>query len=209
MAMVGFALSAGSAVASTEVSRTTFTGAQASAAFVTSTSITCADGSGGYAVAYGYVSGAEQIYSSTSGGYTSNGIYVELDFYFNSCTGANAFGTGGIADGFTAPDKKLVSASLSGSGTVQNYNDGSLLPVSLDLQIVGTGTTNSSKSNSQSKVTATKGGPLYISSDHSANTNRSADVSGSITVDGVTFTSLQTFYGTLNANGSASVSISK
>ena len=206
MAMAGVALSVGSAAASTEVARYTFSGAQASFNFVATTSITCPGEVGGFAMAIGYLQSAEQVYSSAG---TFNGTYVQIDAYYNSCTGVSFSGTGSVPNGFTAPDKKLTSASITGSGTVQDFYTGVSLPVSLDVQVVGVGNTSTSKSNSHSKVTATKQGPLYISHDHSANTNRAGEASGSITVDGITFTNVESYYGYLNANGSASASISK
>jgi hypothetical protein len=210
MAMAGVALSTGKAAA-TEVSKVTFSGAQASAAFIASTSITCADDSGGFAIAYGSLQGSEQIYASTgSPPYTGNGTYIVIDAYYNSCTGVSISGaSGGISGGFTAPDNKLTSASLTGSGTVQEYVYGNQLSISLNVQVVGVGTTGASKTNSHSKLTGTKSGPLYINHDHGTNSNRTAEASGSITIDGVTFSSFQTIYGYLNANGASSMSISK
>jgi hypothetical protein len=206
MAMAGVAMTTGPAAAATEVARYTFSGAQASVTFVATTSLTCPGSIGGYAMAIGYLQGAEQIYSSGS---SNSGTYVQIEGYYNSCTGTSFAGTGSISGGFTAPDKKMTSARLAGSGTVQNFGDGSTLPVSLDVQIVGVGNTTNSKSNSHSKVTGTKQGPVYITHDHSANSNRAGEAFGSITIDGVTFDDIQTYYGSLNANGSSSASISK
>ncbi len=210
MAVAGLALSTGPMAAAAEVARYTFSGAQASFAFTASTSLTCSDNSGGFAVAFGYLQGGEQISTSTgSPPYSSNGTYVQIDAYFNSCTGVSMAAIGSIAGGFTAPDKKLTSAGFAGSGTVQDFNSTNSFPVSLDLQLVGVGNTNSSKSNSHSKTTGTKQGPLSISHDHGANTNRAGEASGSLTIDGVTFTDISSFNGFLNSNSSASVSIAK
>ena len=210
MAMAGVALSTGQATAA-EVAKYTFSGARASVAFTGSTSITCADDSGGFAIVFGALQASEQVTASTgSPPYDGNGTYIQIDGYYNSCTGSSIAGaSGGISGGFTAPDNKLNSASVTGSGTVQEFVNGTWLPVSLDVEIVGVGTTGASKSNSHSKTTGTKGGPIYISHNLSTNSSRAAEASGSITIDGVTFSSLQTFYGYLNTNGTSSLSISK
>jgi hypothetical protein len=206
-AMAGLALSPGSASASSEVARYSFSGAGASFQFVTTTSVACPGGGGGFAMVIGYLSAAEQVYSYV--GSPFNGTFVEIDAYYNSCTGLSFSGTGSISGGFTPPDKKLTSARLTGSGTVQNLEDGGQFPISLDIQVVGVGATVTLKSSSHSKTTATKQGPLLINHDHSANTNRPGEASGSITIDGITFPGLESYYGSLNANGSATIVISK
>jgi hypothetical protein len=175
--------------------------------FVASTGITCPGDAGGFAMVVGNLSASEALYSYV--GSPFNGTFVQIDVYYNSCTGVSFAGAGSISGGFTAPDKKLTSASVAGSGTVQSYPDGVQFPISLDIQVLGVGATTNSKSSSHSKTTATKQGPLYINHDHSANTNRPGEASGSITFDGISFPAIESYYSSLNANGSASATISR
>jgi hypothetical protein len=203
----------GRAQATTEVQRVTFVGSQAAFGFNASTSITCADGSGGVAAVFGFISGADSINSSTGNPQSiSNGTFVEIDFYSNSCTGAFlSFGDGGMANSYTAPDKKLSSAAIAGSGTVQDFNTGNTFPVSVNVSFAGTGSTFQQKSSSHTKVTGTKHGNLSISHQMSANSSRSATVTGSVSVDNVTFggADLDVFFANLVANSSDSLSVSK
>jgi hypothetical protein len=213
MAVAGVALST-SPAAATEVARYSFAGSQAYVTFQASTSLTCIDDAGveygGYAVVVGTLQGAEQISSSTgSPPFNGNGTYVQVDVYYNSCTGVGISASGGVSGGFVAPDKKLTSASLTGSGTVQDFSTALQYPVSLDLQVVGVGNTTNSKSNSRTKVSGTKQGPLSITHDHSANSNRAGELAGSITVDGITFPTVYGLYASLIANSTSSTNISK
>ena len=201
----------GRAQATTEVQRVTFVGSQAAFQFSASTSITCADGSGGVAAAFGFISGADSINNSTGSPQSlSNGTFVEIDFYSNSCTGAFiSFGDGGIANSYTPVDKKLSSAAIVGSGTVQDFNSGNVFPVSLNVTFTGTASTFQQKSNSHTKITGTKHGNLLIAHNQSANSNRAATVSGQVTIDNVTFSSLDVFFAQFFANSSDSLSVSK
>ena len=200
-------MSARSAAAA-EVFRYTFSGAQASVSFSGEAAITCHDELGnaysGYALAQGYLQGGEQIYSD---GYTGNGTYMQL-FHYNSCTDVGGIAFGGSSGTFTPPDKRLDSAKMLGSGTLQN-TDGSQIAISFDAQIVGVGGISSSKSASHAKTAGSKNGPVFISRDHSANSNRAGEASATITVNGVTFADLETFNAGLNINGTATISISK
>jgi hypothetical protein len=203
----------GRAQATTEVQRVTFVGSQASFEFSASTSITCADGSGGVANALVFASGADSINNSTGSPQSlSNGTFVEIDFYYNSCTGAFlSFGDGGIANSYTPPDKKLSSAAIAGSGTVQDFNTGNTFPVSLNVSFAGSGSTFQQKSSSHTKVTGTKHGNLSISHNQSANSSRAATVTGSFSIDNVSFGSadLDVFFAQMAANSSDSLSVSK
>ena len=210
LAVLVFAGWVGVADASTEVQRVTFVGSRADFEFSASTSITCANGSTGVASAFGSVSGSDSINNSTGSPQTiSNGAFVEIDSYFNSCTGVFFFAEGGIANGYTAPDKKLDSASIVGTGTVQDFNSGNTFPLTLNVSFVGTGSTSQSKSSSHSKITGTTHGNLSISHSQSANSNREATVTGSIGIDSVTFTSFDVFFADLVANSSATLTVSK
>ncbi len=209
MAMAGVALSTGRAAA-TEVARYSFDGAQASVLLSSTTSLTCSGNVGGFAMVIVYLRGSEQVTSSSgSEPHVANGVYVQLQGYYNSCTGVSTAAFGGVSGGFTAPDKRLTSAHLAGSGSVQSYSTGARLPVSFDIQIDGVGGITSSKSNSQSKTFGSKQGPLTITHDHSASTTRSGEASGTVTVDGVAFTEIEFYASELNANGTDTIGVWK
>src|SRR4051812_27551034 len=200
----------GLADAAVVVQKVSFSGSQASVSFAGSASVTCADGSIGLVSAFGFLSGAQQIFSSTGQPtQMSNGIFVELDSYSNSCTNVFlGFAEGGIANGFTPPDTKLTSASLVGSTLVQDFSNGATIPFSVNITVLGTGQTNQSKANGHSKVTGSKGGPLTISHDHSANSNRSGTPTGTVTVGGVLLAP-DFFFANLSINDNSSMTVSK
>jgi len=191
------------------VDKQKFKGAQAAGVFAATTTITCSDGSAGSVSVSGFLSGSVQI-SKMSGTPVniSNGIFVEIDFYSNDCTGQSFSGTGGISGGFTAPNKKLNSAGLSGSTLVQDFGTGNQIPVSLDIVIEGTGALTTTKSHSRSRTVVTPGGPVTIAIDHSGNANRSGVASGTISVDGITLTPMFSSV-TLNDNANIQVTITK
>ena len=201
----------GRAEATTEVQRVTFSGSQAAFEFEASTSVTCADGSTGVATALGFISGSDQINFSTGSPQSmSNGTFIEIDFYSNTCTGAFlSFGDGGIANSYTAPDKKLNSAAIAGVGTVQDFNTGNTFAVTLNVSFAGTGSTSQEKSNTHSKTTGTTHGNLSISSSKSASASRQATVTGSFGIDSVTFTSLDVFFASMSSNSSDTLTVSK
>lgn len=208
MAVMGGFL--GTAQATTVIQQVSFSGQQAAFQFTASTSITCADGSTGMAAAFGFISGAQQIFDSTGSPQSiSNGTFVEIDSYSNSCTGVFFSGDGGLSGGFTPPDKQLDSASMQGNGFVQDFGTGNTFAFSLDVSIVGSGSTSSEKSTSHSKVTGTTHGNVSISHSKSASSNRSGTATGSITVDTVTFPSFDTFFVELISNSSSSLTVSK
>jgi len=210
------ALAGGAAVpahATTMIQQASFSGTQAFFPFSASTSITCADGTTGVASAFGSVSGAQQISISTGSPQTiSNGTFVEVDFYFNSCTNAFfSFGTGGIANSFTAPDKKLDSAAISGTGSVEDFNSPpDFLAVAVDVSFTGSGSTNSEKGTTHMKTTGSPHGNLSISHSSSASSSRGATVTGTITIDNVNFDAASAVsFADMNSNSSSQFSVSK
>jgi hypothetical protein len=210
MLLVAFIAGQGtSAFAATEVQHVTFTGSQVAVGFFGSGEVTCADGSQGFVSAFGSLSGAQQVTRSTGTPQTlSNGVFVEIDSYFNTCTNQALSGTGGIANGFTPPDKQLTSAALVGTASVQDFSSGATIPVSINITVQGVGNTSQSKSNSQSKTIGAKGGPLMINVSHFANSNRSGTATGTISIGGVAIDP-QFFFAILIANDNASTSISR
>ena len=195
--------------AATEIQRITFKGVQANTSFTISSNITCADGSDGIVIANGGLSGAEQVFATTGmPTFMSNGVTVDLS-YFNSCTGTTiGFGSGGVANALTPPNKKLDSATLAGTATVQDFGSGVTVPVVFNVTLVGDGNTNQNKSNSKSKLVGSTGGPLQISISHSANSNRTATASGTISIEGF---ALNPDFGfaILNVNDNSQKTISK
>jgi len=169
-----------------EIQRVTFSGAQAVAGFFGSASITCGDGSPGFVSAFGSLSGAEQIFASNGAPPSmNNGVFVQLDSYFNSCTGQSLGGAnGGITNGFTAPDKKLSSATMAGTTLVQDFTTGDQVTVAVDIDIIGTGQTTQSKAHNKTTLRGTTGGPVQVTMDRSANANRTGTPEGTISIDG-------------------------
>jgi hypothetical protein len=194
-----------------EIERISTVGSQAAFEFNASTSITCADGSPGVANLLAFVSAADSINKTTGSPQSmSNGVSMEVFFYFNSCTGAFiGFGDGGIPNSYTAPDKKLTSAAIAGSGTVQDFDFGNTYPFSMNVSFTGTGSTNQEKSSSHSKVIGTKHGNLSISNNQSANSSRGATVTGTIGIENVTFSSFDVFFASMTSNASNTMTVSK
>jgi hypothetical protein len=199
----------GHAGAATEVMRVTFKGSQTAVGFTASASVTCADGSAGLVSAFGFLSGADQLFVSTGQPtIMANGVFVEIDSFANSCTNEFfGFATGSIVNGYTPPNKKLDEASLVGSTLVQDLN-GASFSFSANIDVVGSGPTSQGKSNSHNKVTGSKGGPLTISISHFANANRSGTPSGTITIAGFTLVP-EFFFATLSSNDNSSLTVTK
>jgi len=192
------------------VDKQKFKGSQAATSFSANNALTCADGSAGSVFASGFLSGSDSISKETGTPKTvTNGIFVEVDIYSNTCTGVNFnFGDGSIANGYTAPNKKLNSAGLDGSTTVQDFDTGNTIPVVVDLVIEGTGPVTATAAHSKTKTVQGKHGPVTITITTSANSTRAGLVSGSLTIDGV---ELDATYSstTLSSNGSTEITIDK
>ena len=212
MAGVLVAAVVGSAVpahATTVVFKETFKGSQGFAEFFGSGSLTCADGTTGVVSVFGFLNGAQQLIIQTGTPTTiGNGVSIEVDSFFNTCTNQAISGVGQIAGGFTPPDSKLTSAVMAGTATIQDFNGGPAVTLSLNVTLAGTGSTFQSKDNSHSKIVGSKAGPLSITQSHFANSNRSATLSGSLTIAGVPI-DVQSFFAILVANDNSSMSVSK
>jgi hypothetical protein len=206
LATTGLAYSAHAATVDKQKSK----GSQAAASFSANNAITCADGSAGTVFSSGFLSGSDSLSKETGTPKTvSNGIFVEIDIYSNTCTGVNFnFGDGSIPNGYTPPNKKLNSAGLEGSTTVQDFDTGTMIPVVLDLVIEGTGPLTAEKAHSKTRTVQGKHGPITITTTTSADSSRTGVVSGTLSVDGVeldaTFSPV-----TLSSNGSTEITIQK
>ncbi|HEY4012980.1 MAG TPA: hypothetical protein VGM06_06565 [Polyangiaceae bacterium] len=192
------------------IDKESFKGSQISTTFASTTAITCADGSAGSVSASGFLSGSDSVTKETgTPKTTSNGIFVEIDTYSNSCTGASlSFGDGGIADGYAPPNKKLASGGLEGVASVQDFSTGLSISVDVALVIEGTGPITSEKSHSRTKTVQSPGGPVTITITRSASSSRDGVVSGTITVDGVALDA-QFSSTTLSSNASTEITITK
>jgi hypothetical protein len=196
----------GRAFGSVVVDTQTFKGSQGATSFSGSATIACAGGGHGTVSAAGFLSGSQTITKTTGSPKTvNNGIFVEVDSYSNTCTGATlGFADGGIANGFTPPNVRLNSAQLAGTTTVQDFDTGLSIAVAIDVVLEGTGPITASNSTTKTKTK----GPVTITITSSASASRAADASGTISVGGVaidaTFSST-----TLSSNANATITITK
>ena len=154
----------------------------ASTSFSASASIKCADGSDGEVFAIGFLFGSGFMLTQSGGpSFSSDGIFVEVDEYVNSCTGAFASGFGSISGGFVKPNNGLNSATLVGTTTFQDFNTGLTYSISLNVELKGTGPINVTPAHQ-----ITRGfDPMVISIDQGKSTSREATATGTITIDGV------------------------
>ncbi|MFL5307619.1 MAG: hypothetical protein ACJ8F1_20535 [Polyangia bacterium] len=186
-----------------EVDRTQ--GSNVGTSFQGSAEIKCADNSDGSVFAFGFLSGSESI-TKTSGSprTVTDGVFVEVDEYFNSCTNTFASGFGGFANGFVPPNKNLISARLVGSTSFQDFGSGETIPVSIDLKIRGTGPLTASKENTVSHGN----GVMTVTVTHSASSSREGTVTGTLSIGGVeldaTFSTT-----TLSSNGQTTITVEK
>jgi hypothetical protein len=195
------------------VQRVTFKNNQVSAFFTISSNVACPAGGDGIVIANGSLMGAESV-SATTGmpTFMSNGVVVDLS-YFNSCTGtAIAFGSGGAPNTLTPPNKKLESAAMVGTATVQDFGSGVTVPVSFNVTLVGVGNISQSKSggHSKSKLVGSTGGPLQvtISSNQFSNSNRSASATGTMSIEGFAV-NIDFTFASFNQNENTTKTISK
>jgi len=192
------------------VDKQKFKGTQAATSFTVNEALTRADGSSGSVFASGSLLGSDSISKETgTSKTTANGVFVELDIYSNTCTGVNfGFGDGNIFDGYTPPNKKLNSAGLMGTASVQDFGTGNTIAVTIDLVIEGTGPLTASTSHSRTRTVQTPGGPITITIDNSANSNRAGDVSGTLSIGGTEFDA--TFSSaTLSTNANMEITVNK
>ena len=187
LSLVAFIVGVSGMARAAEVQKVTFQGSGVSVSYFGNAAITCADGSLGFVSAFGILLGAEQISASTGmPPFMSNGVFVQVDSYSNSCTGvmmSNA--NSGLASGFTPPDKKLTSSALVGTASVQDFATGAQVSVSIDIDLFGEGQLQVSKLRSRSSQRGVPGGPVTVTTTRSANTNRNGTAEGTMSIDGV------------------------
>jgi hypothetical protein len=157
-------------------------GSNVQTSFTGSANITCPDGTDGSVFALGFISGSESMQKTTGSPRTfTDGVFVEVDEYVNSCTGAFASGFGGIANGYVPPNKRLTSARLVGSTTFQDLNSGQTFPVKMNIMITGTGPLTATKDNTVSHGS----GPITLTVSHTGSASREGIVTGTLSIDGV------------------------
>lgn len=180
-------------------------GSSASTSFSSSTPITCTDGSPGEVDVFGSLRGADSFTKQTGTARSfSDGVFVEIDEYVNSCTGAFASGFGNITNGYIPPERNLRVARMIGSTTFQDFNSGQTFPISINLKIEGTGPITASKDNTVSHGS----GPMTVTVSHSASATRNGTVTGTITLDG---TELDATFSTTTifANTQSTITVTK
>lgn len=145
-------------------------------------SVICADGSTGTASGFGSIIASDSIFHSPgSPKSVSNGGFIEVFGYSDSCTGASiGFGQGQLS--YTAPNSpQLTSSSVTASGFIQDFDTGNSYPLSINLVFTGNG-----------PLEASKGTFVYhdtfgdtVTVQRSANASRQAGVTGTIAINGV------------------------
>jgi hypothetical protein len=172
------------------------------------TPITCAGtGGAGTASAGVFVSGGSFVNPFGSG----SGTLLQAFSFFNSCTG-ETFGevNGFIVGGITGPNHPLTSATLTGSTTTQTSDEEpQTVSLSLNLTFTGDGTLSVSREATETRTVTGPGGPFTITIQRGAFRNRTADVTGTITIEGVVFPVNVDMGGTLLDNKSSTISVTK
>ena len=147
--------------------------------FFGSAPITCGDGSPGFAAAIGSLSGADGLRIERVAAVDGKRRLRADRLLLDSCTGVSVGGaSGGITDGFAAPDKKLTSATMTGTTLVQDFSTGAQFSVSVDIDVIGTGQTTQSKGHTKTTLKHLTGGPVQVTMNRSANGNRTGTPEG-------------------------------
>ena len=72
----------------------------------------------------------------------------------------------------------------------QDFNDGAVFPIDLDLDFQGVGEISKGKFVAHTKTLDTPDGPVTITHNVSGNANRSATMTGTITIAGIELTAI-------------------
>jgi hypothetical protein len=189
------------------VQKSTFKNTQLSVFTSLETTIDCGNGTTSTATASVFLSGGSFVNPFGTGSGTS----VDVFGFSNGCTG-QSFGDaeGFIQGGIIGPNQPLTSAQLTGSVDANvDFGAGGTVPISLDLTFTGDGPLSSSRATTETKTATTPGGPFTITIQRGAFRNRSADVTGTITIDGVVFPVNLTNGATLLDNNSTTITVDK
>lgn len=146
-----------------------------------------------------YVSAYTSITKSAPGAPTEQmGAY--LDYYnYNYCTGTYSSGSGSSPNATFTIDNKLSSATLKGTFAVYDYSSGTTKTADVNLTWTGVGDTNRGKSQYTYQT------PTSTTRYRSVGSDREAQVSGSVIVDGTNLTANTSSYGYLSSSNSGSV----
>lgn len=198
---------AGHAAATTTVEHDTMIGRQAAIFF----SVSKACDSTRFASVGGFITGAESI-SRTTGTPTtrSNSVNVEIFGYSNDCTGAS-FGdaTGLSQGGMVGPGPALTVAVINTTLTVaEDFGGGPKAQLTLHLTVTGSGPLSNSGATTETHTF----NPFTLTISRSANANRPATVTGTLSISGAGFADTFDLGGTsatLNGNTSSSLTVTK
>ena len=204
---VGLVFAAARGAHAVTVQKSTFKNTQISLFAPLETTIDCGNGTTSTATAFVFLSGGSFVNPFGSGSGTS----VDVFGFSNGCTG-QSFGdaSGFIQGGITGPNQPLTSAELTGTVNADvDFGAGGTVPISLDLTFTGDGPLSSSRDTTETKTATTPSGPFTITIQRGAFRNRSADVTGTITIDGVVFPVDLTNGATLLDNNSTTITVDK
>ena len=183
------------------VQKVKFKGTQTASFFDGSATIDCGGEVQGEFIVNGFISASDSVTKTKGTGKSVvNGVFFSGSF-FNTCTGEFRFLDGGASNIVDPPKRNLKSASIDGSFLAQDFNDGAVFPVDLDLEFEGVGEISRFKDVSHTKTQDTPDGPVTITHNVSGNANRSATMTGTITINGIALTTInsQNFFN-WNAN---------
>jgi hypothetical protein len=142
---------------------------------------------------------------------SGTGTSIDVFNFQNPCTGefigdAEGFIQGGV----TGPNQPLTSARLTGSGDIPiDFGTNGTAHIVQDLTFTGDGKLSTSRANTETKSVTTPSGPFTITIQHSADRNRTADVVGTIAIDGVVFPVDLTAGATMEDSVSRTLTVSK
>ncbi|AFZ15028.1 hypothetical protein Cri9333_4239 [Crinalium epipsammum PCC 9333] len=149
-----------------------------------------------------YVSAADSV-TKVSGAPTPQKQAYLYYWKQNFCTGVYSEGYGSSNDFTSTLNKQLDSANLTGTFTITDPFTGTTK--NTDVNINWTGTGDISRGNTRYHYQ----GAGYSSKYRSIGSDRQANVSGSVTVDGTNIVAGLTGYGGLNSSTSASLEITR
>jgi hypothetical protein len=125
---------------------------------------------------------------------------ADLSYYnYNYCTETYSSGYGSSPNANFTIDNQLDSATLNGTFTVYDYSSGTNKTASVALTWTGTGFASSGKSNYTYQT------PTSITRYRSNGSYRDAQVTGSVTIDGINLIANLSGYGSLNSSKSGTL----
>jgi hypothetical protein len=172
--------------------------------FSASKTLTCPNGTPGTAFVNGDVIGGESI-SRTVGvpATRSNSVTVDVFAYSNDCTGASfGFGGGLSSGGLVGPGPLLGFATMNASLTVQDFDSGATMPVTVHLVVTASGPLAASAATTETHTVH----PFTLTITRSANSNRPATVTGTFAINGDVF-NLGGTSATISSNSNSTLTV--